>query len=140
MAGDLSKRLEAAIKLIKNLDFENLKCGRYDVDDKFFYLVSEYETKAPHECRFEAHKRYVDIQYIVKGEECIAVTASAFLSESEPYDPQKDIVFFNEPKMAKMLVLREGEYEVFYPKDAHKPSIAQGESKRVIKIVGKVLI
>lgn len=140
MASNLPERVERAIKYILSLDTENLKCGKYEVDDEFFYLVSEYETKPSQDCRFEAHKSYVDIQYIAKGEEYIAVTASAFLSEAEPYNPQNDIVFFSEPKMAKSLLLREGSYEVFYPKDAHKPSIAVDSPKKVLKIVGKVLI
>ncbi|MBQ3259044.1 MAG: YhcH/YjgK/YiaL family protein [Clostridia bacterium] len=140
MASTLPQRIVSAVKLISSLNFDELKCGRYDVDDEFFYLVQEYETKMPHECKFEAHKKYVDIQYIVKGKECMEVTASAFLECEVPYDSQKDIVFFKEPKMAKRMVVPAGKYEIFFPKDAHKPGIAKEMPEKVLKIVGKVKI
>ena len=79
MATTLPKRIEAAVKLICSLNFDELKLRRYDVDDNFFYIVQEYETKMPNESKFEAHKKYVDIQYVAKCSECIKVTSSAFM-------------------------------------------------------------
>ena len=105
MATTLPKRIEAAVKLICSLNFDELKLRRYDVDDNFFYIVQEYETKMPNESKFEAHKKYVDIQYVVKGSECIKVTASAFMECDSPYNSQKDIVFFKEPRMSKTKVI-----------------------------------
>ena len=140
MTTTLPQRIETAVKFITSLNHDKLKCGRYDVDDDFFYLVQEYETKMPCDCKFEAHKKYVDIQYIVKGKECMEITASAFLKCEEPYNAQKDIVFFKEPKMAKRTFVTAGMYEIFFPKDAHKPGIAHGTPEKVLKIVGKVKI
>lgn len=140
MATTLPKRIEAAVKLICSLNFDELKLRRYDVDDNFFYIVQEYETKMPNESKFEAHKKYVDIQYVVKGSECIKVTASAFMECDSPYNSQKDIVFFKEPRMSKIKVITAGRYEIFFPKDAHKPGLINEKPERVLKIVGKVKI
>ena len=140
MVNDLQERIEEAIKFISTLIHDNLRCGKYVVNDKFFYLVQEYQTKKPEEGRHEGHKKYVDVQYMVEGTECIEVTATAFMQVDEPYDPETDVVFFKEPKQAKSVVLTPGKYEVFYPRDSHKPGLIMGESQKVKKILGKILI
>ncbi len=140
MLNDLQRRIEEAVKFIINLNPDDLKCEKYVVDDKFFYLVQEYQTKKSEEGRHEGHKKYVDIQYMAEGTECIEVTAAAFMEIDEPYNPETDIVFFKEPKQAKSVVLTPGKYEIFYPRDSHKPGLIMGESQKVKKILGKILI
>lgn len=140
MSDDLSRRIESAIKVIISLNPDDLECGRYDVNENFFYLVQEYTTRDPSEGRYEAHKQYVDIQYMAKGTECIMVTASAFMETDESYNSQTDVVFLKEPRKAKSIVLPPGKYEIFYPKDAHKPGLTVGQPQMVKKILGKVRI
>ena len=38
-----------------------------------FAQISSYQTKSPQEGRFEAHKKYVDIQILLSGSEMIEV-------------------------------------------------------------------
>ena len=136
----LSERIDRALKVIQGLDADNLSCGKYVVDDDFYYVVHEYQTQHPSEVRHEAHKKYVDIQYIVKGAEYIEVTASAFMTVDEPYHEETDMVFFKDPKQASKKILNAGEYMVLYPRDSHKPGICIDEPVMVKKIVGKVRI
>ncbi len=136
----LSRKIENAVDIIKNLDQAALGCGKYVVNDDFYYIVQEYETKDPSQGRHEAHKKYIDIQYVVKGEERIDVTAAAFMEVDEAYDDGKDVVFFKEPNHASQLILRDGEYAIFYPKDSHKPGLRNRDTTKVKKIVGKVRI
>ena len=63
----MEQKIVKALEIIEGLDWETVECGRYDVDDELYYMVQEYETKYPEQARYEAHKKYVDIQYIVKG-------------------------------------------------------------------------
>jgi len=137
---DLPEKIESALRIIKNLNFTTLKCGKYVVNDDFFYLVQEYETKPSKDADFEAHKKYVDIQYLVEGQERIEITSTVFLGIKTPYDSEKDVVFLKGPKYAGSVELKAGSYAIFYPKDAHKPGIVLNKSQYVKKIIGKIRI
>ena len=141
MGKTLKERIDAAVEMITGLDFDNLVLGRHDVDEDFFYIVQEYEAKPLEAGRHEAHKVYVDIQYVISGKERIDVTAAAGMEIDEPYDEEKDLVFFKEPEQAANIVLTDGGYAVLYPADSHKPGLRAGkEAVKVRKIVGKVRV
>jgi len=140
MKNNLNEKIEYAISYIKNLDFESLEIGKYIVNDDFFYLVQEYHTKKSEDGRFEAHRNYIDIQFLAAGQERIEVTAAAFMKVEVPYNLQNDVVFFKEPRYAGYIDIKENKYAIFYPKDAHKPGVALDQTQSVKKIVGKVRI
>ena len=141
MGKTLKERIDAAVEMITGLDFDNLVLGRHDVDEDFFYIVQEYETKPLEAGRHEAHKAYVDIQYVISGKERIDVTAAAGMEIDEPYDEEKDLVFFKEPEQAANIILTDGGYAILYPADSHKPGLRAGkEAVKVRKIVGKVRV
>ena len=141
MGKSLTERINEAVELITNLDFDNLAIGRHDVNDDFFYIVQEYETKPLEAGRHEAHKEYVDIQYIISGKERIDVTAAASMEVDVPYDETTDLVFFKEPEQAANIILTDGGYAILYPADSHKPGLRVGnEPVAVRKIVGKVRV
>lgn len=137
---NLSKRIEEALNIITSLNFESLECGKYVVNEDFYYLVQKYETKSPDKGRYEAHKKYVDIQYIVEGEEQIHVSDSTLMEEDEPYNVETDVIFLKEPKHTLTIVLTTGKYTIFYPEDAHKPGLYASGCTTVKKILGKVRI
>lgn len=136
----MEKKLERALEIIEDLDWETVECGNYVVDDDIYYMVQEYETKYPHEARYEAHQKYVDIQYIVKGEERMEFADADKLKVDEAYNPEKDVVFFKEPKVIDAFAVPEGDYRIFYPEDAHRPGLCVGKPSKVKKILAKVRI
>ena len=134
----MEKKLERALEIIEDLDWETVECGTYTVDDDIFYMVQEYETKYPQEARYEAHEKYVDIQYIVKGEERMEFADAAKLKVDESYNAEKDVVFFKEPKEIDAFIVSAGDYRIFYPEDAHRPGLCVDKPSKVKKIVVKV--
>ena len=68
---NMEQKLARALEIIEDLDWETVECGRYDVDDELYYMVQEYETSPFSEKKFEIHKEYIDIQYIISGEEAM---------------------------------------------------------------------
>lgn len=140
MRACLSERIEKALKYIQELAPSSLQVGKYFVDEDFFYIVQEYETKSPEEGRFESHKKYVDIQYLAEGCEYIAVTATAFLEPDSAYNEETDVQFLKEAKHASNLLLTSGKHVILYPKDAHKPGLSVDKITRVKKILGKVRV
>lgn len=134
----MEKKLEKALEIIENLDWETVECGTYTVDDDIFYMVQEYETKHPQEACYEAHEKYVDIQYIIKGEERMEFADATKLKVGEAYNAEKDVVFFEEPKVIDAFIVSAGDYRIFYPEDAHRPGLCVGEPSKVKKILAKV--
>lgn len=136
----LYEKLERAVEFIKNLDKNTLVQGRHEVDEEFFYNYMEYEAKVPTDTRYETHRNYVDIQYIVEGHEQVDVSFEQYMEEDVPYDAQKDIAFYKNPKKHFTRILGPGEFVVVLPHEFHKPGMKVGEDGRVKKIVGKVRV
>ena len=137
----LSDNLKLGLKYLQNNDFSTVKNGKYEISgDAVFVIVQDYNSKPIEEGKFEAHSKYIDIQYIVKGQEQIGVgEINNFLQISE-YDSEKDIVFL-EPKNKeiKFVKLEENEFVIFYPNDVHMPSLSVENSSYVKKVVVKVI-
>ncbi len=115
--------------------------GRHPIDgDAVFALVSSYDTGPATEKRFEAHRRHLDLQYVVSGAERILHAPLDGLEVSEPYSDENDIVFFADPKASSSLLVPAGALAVFHPNDAHKPGCMAGGRDAVRKVVVKVRI
>ena len=113
--------------------------GRIDIDgDRLYASVAAYETGSRAERRFEAHKRYIDIQALLDDEEVIDVSLDRDLSVLEAYDEKRDVMFLAPPPQFASLAMRPGLFAVFYPNDIHRPGCHPGEKRRVRKIVMKV--
>lgn len=134
----LHKRLEAAFSYLQNTDFSEVEPGRYEVEGTNIYaLVQQYESKPKEKGRWEAHRRYMDIQYIWEGEELFGY---AYLDDLNTisYDENKDFVTLE--GKGDFVTLHSGSFVIVAPQDAHMPGIAISTPKPVKKIVVKVLI
>ena len=133
------KNLEA-IQFIKNLNYADYEKGKHVVNEDFFFLIQEYVAKEADQARYETHNNYVDIQYIVEGEEGMEVAPKNTMEVSVPYNPEKDVEFYVSKEGNCKMVITAGGYAVFYPQDAHKPCIRVKEPVTIKKIVGKVRV
>lgn len=103
-----------------------------------FALEQAYLGKARAEGRYESHHRYVDLQAIVAGEEWMELTDVARLSLAEDLSAARDLLFYHDFAEGSRLRVRAGEVAVFFPADAHMPSLAVGQPTVVRKTVVKV--
>jgi len=143
----LSDRIKIGIEYLENADFSGMQNGKYDIlgdeSEKLIYaIVQDYYSKPLSEGKFEAHKKYIDIQYVVKGEEAMGVGDIADFDESTEYDETKDIVFLDPKKqsMPDLFELKEKEFVIFMPSDAHMPSLATEKSELSPAYVKKVVV
>jgi YhcH/YjgK/YiaL family protein len=145
----IGKRIEKAFEYIHNTDLQNIQPGKYEIDGKnIFALVSEYKTKLESEGKLEAHRKYIDVQYVISGEELMGYSPlgnPAFAEATagrqqilEPYKEENDIVFFTGEK--SFIKVTSGMFAIFFPEDVHMPGIASGKSSSVKKLVIKVRI
>lgn len=134
----LSPRLLAGLKALAETDFSKIEDGHYELEGEDLYMnVMTAELKETNE-RPEAHRKYIDIQYVFEGEEDIGV---AFLDEmGAPIEenPEKDIWFF----AGETVKLRLGgdRFIVLFPQDAHAPCISVNHGTKSRKAVVKVLV
>ena len=138
---ELSPALAMALAYLEQVAGQPLPDGRVDIDGADVYaLVQSYETLAG-EPRFEVHRRYIDIQYVVSGTEIIGWAPLPAMVVTDGYDPAKDIAFGCVPPDQVTLVrLHVGQLAVLYPSDAHAPKLAAGVPGPVKKIVVKVAV
>lgn len=137
-----NSRFAQAFAFIKAAVAENYPTGRYEIDgDNLYALVQEYNAKLVADSKFEGHKRYIDIQYIISGEELMKVADISKVSAITEYDAAKDCMFFGNTDDASVLVVQQGEYAVFFPNDIHMPGVARNETPSPVrKIVVKVRV
>lgn len=133
----LNKNFKTVFDYVKNNNLSDMECGSYELDGKNLYFnLQEYETKPVQ--KLEAHKKYIDIQIVVKGEEYMGRTDIGKTEVTEEYDETKDVMFLSgEVDKVKAGV---GSFVVFYPWDAHMPSLAVDEPKYAKKAIFKILI
>ena len=117
------------------------KHGRHAIAGEDAYAsVFSYATKPQNQGIYEAHRKQVDIQVLLEGREAVYVTAIDGLSVKTEYDAEKDCVLFNDPeRLPGVTPLAAGVFAVFFPNDAHKPSMNYGTSaENVKKMVVKI--
>jgi YhcH/YjgK/YiaL family protein len=135
----LHRRLAQALDFLAATPLADLPPGKLTVDgDELFALVNDYSTQPLEKCRFEAHRRYTDIQHMVCGIEQIGVAEVSTLEVDEPHNEDRDIAFFR--GAGDVITLRAGTFAIFFPHDAHQPGIAWGEPLSVRKVVMKVAL
>lgn len=135
----MDDNVKKALEILKTLDV-NVEPGHYEVSPEIYYNVEEYDTDFEQNRRFESHRKHVDIQCILKGEEIIYVEDPDKLEVEEELPAERDAIFYRGVGIGKANHLKDGDYVVLYPKDAHKPGVCVGQPSRVKKAVFKVTI
>jgi len=135
----LGERISKAFEYIIKTDLKNLKPGKYEIaGENIFALISEYKTKREEEGKLEAHRKYIDVQYVISGEELMGYAPLGIQEILEPYKVENDIIFFKGDKL--FVKVSSGMFAIFFPEDVHMPGISTGKISDVKKLVIKVRI
>jgi YhcH/YjgK/YiaL family protein len=136
----ISPRLKTALEYIAKTDFSVMEPGRYELDgSNLFALVQAYDSIPREQGKWECHKNYIDIQYIIEGAEQIGCNNINKMKITTEYNPEKDIAFLSGE--GDFITYSKGSYGIFFPDDAHMPKIAiNNSSSAVKKVVVKIKI
>jgi len=136
----LGERFARGFAYLRDFDPET-PLGRYELDgDRLYALVQEYQTTPTSDKQLEAHQKYADIQYVVKGSESIVYAPLHSAEMSSEYNAEKDVAFYPDRDGMTIFRLQQGHFSVFFPKDGHKPGCHWGGSATVLKVVLKALL
>jgi YhcH/YjgK/YiaL family protein len=135
----ISPRMAQALDFLQKTDFARLPPGKHPVDgENVFALVLHIETKPKKGAFWEAHRRYIDVQYLFEGAERMGRADIGMLKPCAEYDAEKD--FQKLKGKGDFFTVPTGTFVVFWPNDAHMPDLAVQEPKPVKKVVVKVLV
>jgi biofilm protein TabA len=134
----LHRSFASAFAFLRMIDPASLEPGKYTIEgDDVYASVSLGPGKKQSEAVLEAHRRYIDIQYIVRGEERMGWRQ---LKECQtirkPYDTKADVEFFGDHPSVWVDV-HPGNFVVFFPSDAHAPMVS---ADQILKVVVKVRV
>ncbi len=128
--------VQRCVDFLAQTDVNALEPGKYEIEGKDLYFnVLEYDTKEPK--LFEAHDKYADLQYVVVGKERMDYAPRAECKAETEYDEVKDVIKISAEAFSPISV-KGGEFAIFFPDDAHRPNVADGEVTKNKKIVFKI--
>lgn len=129
---------ERAFDYIHQINVDSIAAGRYEIDGGNMYaLVQQYNTKLKEQGFWEAHRRYIDLQYVVQGSEGMGYANIHHLRQGE-YDKSMDFLpLYGE---GDLVTLHSGSFVLLLPEDAHMPGMAIGSPALVKKIVVKIAV
>jgi YhcH/YjgK/YiaL family protein len=135
------ERWQKAFTFLKSNDLTKLEAKRFDIDgDNLFATISDYVTKDPETANFEAHRKYIDIQYIISGSELMnAVPLSTADVIISPYDEVKDLEFMSIKNFVNHKATPSN-FFIFFPGDAHRSQLKDGAVSQVRKVVIKLRV
>jgi YhcH/YjgK/YiaL family protein len=138
---ELGDNFKKAFEFLQNKDLSRL--GKYEIEgDNIYVNIQEYQTKLPQEGKLEAHRKYIDIQFIIKGEEKLGCLNIEETFEDVPYNFESDLEFLKakNPENINFAKAKEGDFLIFFPHDAHMPGICTNVPKYLKKAVIKIRI
>ena len=129
---------EKAFDFISKTNFLNLDSGKYTIEgDQCFAIVNKYQTKGITESFAESHRKYIDIQFIVSGEENIGY---GFIRDFKnlDYNSENDLQKHIGP--LDFITLKQNHFTILFPDDVHMPGVLKEVSTEVLKVVIKVRV
>ncbi|MFV0291260.1 MAG: YhcH/YjgK/YiaL family protein [Mangrovibacterium sp.] len=121
-------------------DLAAMEVGKYIlVEDELIANIQEYNSKEPEAARWEAHEKFIDLQYVISGNEKMGVMPLVQAVNAGEYNAEKDVVFYGDNDGA-IYPADNTQYFLFFTSDLHRPGIKDGESTPVKKVVMKIAV
>ena len=134
-------RLQKALQFIAATDFSTMENGEVEIEGRTIYAgINTYTTEPKNERRAEKHNKYIDVQFVGKGEETIwyaPLRETCVLTEDK--FAANDVAFYEDPAEKNCANLQAGDFCILFPWELHRPNCSTKEASFVQKIVVKVL-
>ena len=130
----LHPRFKQVFDYIDTHDLAAMELGRHDVDgDNIFVMVQELELRPLEQARLELHRKYIDIQLVLRGDEEVfgwSEKKDCLTPETE-FDEAKDIQLFTDIPQC-FYTVGQGQFTILFPEDGHAPMLGEGHVKKCI--------
>lgn len=134
----LGGRFRRALEWMAQVDPDALTSGEKVVidGDDIFATLFRIDTLPREQSQLEGHRNYADIQFVLSGQEMVGYAQEGTVPVTVPYDPGKDIGFWNGDW--DTMTVHAGEFYIVWPQDLHAPRVACGSPAPVTRLVVKV--
>lgn len=130
---------DKVFQFLKNQNLDTLAAGKYPIDgDNAYASITEAPSKELDKAGWESHRKYIDLQYVIKGKEQIGVVPLSKATVTKPYDETKDGA--NYTAEGTYYTAQPGTFFLFFPEDVHRPNIKVAGYDTVKKLVIKVRV
>ena len=144
---NLSESLQAVADFLSNNDHQAIFCQltkgdskKVEIDgERIFAMYQKYDSKNGVDPIFEAHRKFIDVQYVHSGSEVILVANCDKAVLTQAYDEDNDFELFKLKEWSN-LIMTEGIAAVLYPEDLHAPGIQFKQSELIEKVVVKLRV
>ena len=134
----ISEDIRLGLEWLRDVN-PDIEKGVYELSPRVKAIVSEYTTKEVNENGYEAHRDYIDIQYLISGQEKICCLPLEYLKETKAYNKDIDAAFYMEANVKRQeMIIGNGYFAIFFPQDGHMPCLSVDDTLEVRKIVIKV--
>lgn len=131
------KLWDTAFAFLQTQDLINMPIGKRPlIGETVFISVTDEPSKNMADVKWESHKKYIDLQYIIKGKEIIGVADASKATVTKPYTPDA----MNYIADGTYYTTDPGTFFLFFPNDAHRPTIKADGYDVVKKIVIKIQV
>lgn len=137
----LNEKFKKAFEFLKNTDLVHLDEGSYEIDGKNIYAnVQSVDLKPVEEKKWEVHRKYIDIQYVITQKEKMGYgILEDFKTIIEKYDDNRDVEFLDGEKF-NFVDVNCGYFVIFYPNDVHAPMLRVDKAEKIKKVIVKILL
>jgi len=123
----------AAFEFLRNAPLAELEVGRNEIDGSRLFVMMGHDLGRGHDkAKLEAHRQYIDIQYVISGHEEMGwMPLAACRSVDVPYTAEREVMLFAD-RPETWFAVKPGSFTIFYPQDAHAPLAGSGETRKAV--------
>lgn len=135
----LEEKVRECFAYVKSHDLASYENGSHEIDgERLFVNIVEYNTTAPEERFWEAHKNYLDVHVMLRGTEQIDVNFIQNM-EIKEFVPEEDFLPMEGEKNSSV-ILRDNDFLICYPSDGHRTAVKVNEPQTIKKAIFKVRV
>jgi biofilm protein TabA len=124
---------------MRDSNLTTIKPGKYVINgDNAFASITEAPSKEFDKSAWESHRKYIDLQYVIRGKEKIGVEELSKATVTKPYNETGDGA--NYTAEGKFYIADPSEFFLFFPDDVHRPNIKLDGYDVVKKLVIKIKV
>lgn len=121
-----------AFAFLKSAPLATMEPGKVELEgDSLYASIQEPEGKPQSAAKLEYHRKYIDIQYVVSGNEGMGWAPLCGLGHDTGYDEKGDFGLFKDAPQS-FFDVRPGCFAIFFPGDAHAPCLGTGIRRKVV--------
>lgn len=128
----LDDKIKRCLRFARETNLAEFTPGTHTIEgEEVFVNIVEYQTCPQEERIWEAHKDYIDLHMVLRGEERMHLNATARMEQGD-YVPEEDFLPLK-GTLACEAVLGPGDFLLCYPEDGHKTAVWDGKTPADIK-------